>query len=328
MAKTTKLAGRKVYPSFGRLKFLFDTDEDLRARLRALPSLDAGPVLDQDLLRRWLYFYDKGHQPDGESVEPRYREVALRKYMQGDSDFGAVGWDLLSALPLRDEEKVYVSGLLPHFLMPPDGLRLGICEGPYARVYGLASRFKVAKERDLEAVAEMATEVVEYDTNILREAMCKRLERGTEKVFVLHRQAADGQCAEAPKMIACVRLWFLNADAVLGILSGRIKKGDDIGDQGYETVLKDEDDKENHVGDDRAVAGVYVPLLIGRNPLASTAAVFWLRSYLMSQYPGRPVFTRPTTDKAIRAVERRGGEKTIETQKIYETIYKFAEIPI
>ena len=322
MAAAGNLAGREVRPSFARLRFLFDTDEDLRGRL-GLSNSRENPILSQAILRQFLYDYDRLCSPEDETLvsesAARYREVAVRRFVQDDPDSSAVGLDLLAALPLRDDEKAYVLGLKPQYIEPPRDPWLDRCDGPYARAYPLARRFREAAEPDLPQVAQLAQEVIHSELGALEEAMRNRIESGIERIFVL--PGSDVQDKHPPSVRACVRLWFLNTEAVLGIRGGRIRSGADIGDQEFEAL---DFEGSNHVDDPSLVAGVYIPLLVGRGMLAGAAAGYWLRSYLMGQFPGRPVFARPTTRGAFRAIGRTGAQKAGGANS---EIYELAEIP-
>ena len=321
--ESERLAGRPVRPTFERLELLFDTDVDLRKRLGISPS-GKRPKLEQALLRERLYENaqerDLGDNSPESTDASRYREVAVRRFVLGDPDAVSVGWDLLEALPLRDDEKAYVLGLKPQYIVPPEGQQPGSFKGPTGRIRQLATRFVEAGMEDVEAIARFADPLIDANIKAIENAIRRRFERGTEKAFVLH-----GSCLGKDgtrEIRACIRMWLLHPGAVLGIRQGHIRSGADIGDQEHEVVEFEEPksvDEPNLVADPNLVAGVYLPLLAGKSELAGAAAVYWMRDYLMDRFPSRAVFTRPTNKRALRAVERVGGQKVGgRSSEIYE----------
>ena len=287
MDRGEHLVGRELRPSFVRLKFLFDTYGDLRRRMGFDPR-DESAQLHQAFLRRCLYAYDWMAQHGTEiDLAPlaetgcRYREVAVRKFVQGDPEAVVVGLDLLAALPLEDDEKAFVLGLSPQIVVLP-----GIPSSKgHARsvVHDLSQGFEPGGVEDLESIYKLGKLFIGEDLQSSLGEMTRRLEAGLERVFVL-RGNDGGVCAY-------VRLWQLRPSAVQAIRAGRIRLGADIRDSDL-------------VDDPSLVAGIYVTMIAGVSFKTSAAATHWLRNHLITSYPGRPVFAKPTTPESFVALRR------------------------
>ena len=305
-------------PRFERLKHLFETDWDLRKRM-GFDKLATSDQLDQAFLRRRLYAYDQsrsgprsddpassGRAEPGDPgaryrevsddpassgrAEPgdpgaRYREVAVRRFVQGDPESSQVGLDLLAALPLRDDEKVFVLGLSPSFLVLPDAPSGGRHVDAIRR---LAMRFEKAGIEDLEPIAKIGEREFGERLQSPLEKMVRRFEAGLESVFLLKgEEGEDG----GHKVRAFVRLWQLRPSAVRALRTGEIRRGSQIDDA--------------HLVDHPSLAaGVYVTMVYSDSPLTGAAVIAWVTSHVRIRYPGRRVFTRPVTEHSYRVLRR------------------------
>ena len=339
-----QIFGREVRPSYQRLKFLFDTRRDLQERVAkqmanylALNPRKEPVQLDQPLLRRLLYVSDhQRFQHDEESdrldeaLDPtdvartgaRYREVAVRKFVQGDPGAAMVGWDLLAALPLLDDEVAFVLGLSPQIVVPPDPPpeSSSLARKARHRVGEFAKMVVPAEFDDLEQVRKLGLRLtcIPPEAHSTLAQMTRRHQAGLERVFVLpgkdkaatdradeDGKKTDGTAKEPPEPRACVRLWQLNSAAVHAIRTARIRIGKDITD-------------EHLVGDPSLAAGVYVTMVAGKSWETRAAIHMWLEVYLMARYPGRPVFAIPATALSRNTLRRlRAQPISVSASKIH-----------
>ena len=231
----------------------------------------------------------------------RYREVAVRRFVRGDPESVVVGLDLLGALPLEDDEKAFVLGLSPQFIVLPEVL--SSTKRAKAVVYGLAEGFEQGGIEDLELVHEFGKLVIGADLQSSLEKMNRRVKTGLERLFVLRRDVGG--------IRAYVRLWQLRPSAVQSIQVGRIRLGADMADSDL-------------VDDPSLAAGIYVTMIAGVSFQTGAAATHWLRGHLMTYYPGRRVFAKPTTPESFVAL-RRLRSKPVDAPG--SQIYDLGEIP-
>lgn len=143
----------------------------------------------------------------------------------------------------------------------------------------------------------------------------------------VERQVTSETEAQVETIVACVRLWFLRTSAVLKIRRGQIKLGEDVQDEDYESFVADRSDE---------VAGIYIAQFTGtgddpteRNRVRR-AAGYWLRSFLVTNFPGRPVFTRSVSGKEHRTGQEHEVFSMVRGRKVggpSSQIYELPQIP-